>query len=451
MEWPKVINYQEAEEYLLKIPKFTTKNDITVTKMFYEKLGKPGGQSKIIHIAGTNGKGSVCAYLRSMLEETGVSVGMFTSPHLVCIRERFCMGLEMISEAEFLECFQKVMKSVQVMSLEQEKLTGYSYHPTFFEMLFFMGMIWYEKKKPDYIILETGLGGRLDTTNVIEHPVCTILTEIGMDHMEYLGDTIEKIAGEKAGIIKPNVPVVFADKRAEVTGVILSQAKKMESPVFPVSKETAHKCSAGNKNIDFSYHSRYYDYIRFTLSTKALYQVENAALALRTMEVVAQQYPVSPDILQKGLLKARWEGRMEEILPDVFLDGAHNEDGIQAFLDTVEMDGCQGKRILMFSVVADKDYERMVGQLTDKPLFDRFILTTIRNNRAIGAEQLQKTFAIHEGKENCFFVEDSRQALEQLILQKEKQDKAYIVGSLYLVGQIKAYIQERSCDRNKAV
>lgn len=197
VEKREIKNYEQAVEYILDVPKFTKKNDMSDTKRFLKKLKNPEKDMKIIHIAGTNGKGSVCAYLCSVLKEAGFLTGMFTSPHLVDIRERFRIGGEMISEEQFLQVFLQVY----------ENIDG-DYHPTFFEYLFFMAILLFKKAKVDYCILETGLGGRLDATNAVEKKEISIITEIGFDHMEYLGSTLTEIAGEKAGIIKENTPVV---------------------------------------------------------------------------------------------------------------------------------------------------------------------------------------------------------------------------------------------------
>ena len=199
------MTYREAEEYILSIPKFTKKNKPEHTKLFLEYLGNPQEKLKVIHVAGTNGKGSVCVYLDAMLRSEEKTVGLFTSPHLVKLNERIVINGKEISDQKFMEVFEKVMEQVGVM--EKEGLP----HPTFFEFLFGMAMTAFVMEQVEYAVLETGLGGRLDATNSVEHPVCTVITSIGMDHMAILGDTLEKIAAEKAGILKPGVPLLYAD------------------------------------------------------------------------------------------------------------------------------------------------------------------------------------------------------------------------------------------------
>ena len=201
-----------VEEYLERIPMWAAKkNSLEDVRAYLEEMGSPDRGMKIIHVAGTNGKGSVCSYLTSMLTETGYKVGTFISPHLEEIRERFLMNGDLVREDTYERAFYRVKEL-------SEKMVEKGYQPpTYFEFLFYMCMAVNEQCKPDFVILETGLGGRLAVTNVVEHPVLTVITSISMDHMQYLGNTIEEIAGEKAGILKPGVPVVY-DASCEEAG-----------------------------------------------------------------------------------------------------------------------------------------------------------------------------------------------------------------------------------------
>lgn len=431
------ITYEQAVDYLLDVPRFTTKNTVEDTRHFMEILGCPGYEKKIIHVAGTNGKGSVCAYLCSVLMEAGSHVGMFTSPHLVDMTERFRIDGIPVDRETFTHAFSLVMGRLE----EAEASCGKKkYHPTFFELLFFMGMVIFEKEDTDYIILETGLGGRLDATNVVPHPALTVITEIGLDHMQYLGDTIEQIAGEKAGIIKKGVPVVFCDKRKEASEVIRKRAQYMGIPAFSVCAGDCCSVKLRNKSIDFSVHSRYYGYISLTLSTKALYQTENAVLALRCIEVLDEGRQITAQQIADGIKKTVWEGRMEEILPGVYIDGAHNEDGIEAFLQTVIGDGCTGRRYLLFAVAADKNYGAMLKLMDREKLFDFAAVTKIAGGRAAALEQLRAVSADF-GAKQCAFYETAQEAFKVLLKMKKEEDCIYIAGSLYLAGEVKALVQ----------
>ena len=426
----EIRNYHQAEEYILSIPKFTKKNSWQQTREFYEYLGKPGKDSKIIHVAGTNGKGSVCAYMDSCLRQGNFQVGMFTSPHLVTMRERFKLNGNMISEDEFLEIFEKIERYLRNYKQKKEKA---EYHPTFFEFLFFMAMLYFAEKNPEVILLETGLGGRLDATNVIDAPTVCVITEVGLDHTEYLGDTYEKIAAEKAGIIKPGSCVVYSTNRQESAQVIERKVTELGNLCRRVEKKEKMAFSLGDKTIDFSFFSRYYNYIPLTLSTKAVYQVENVSLALSALEESGLQ--LTKEQIQEGVRQCRWEGRMEEIMPKVFLDGAHNEDGIDAFLASVKGDSCKAKRWLLFSAVADKEYLSMKEKIIESQLFEHIYASPLKNARGLGKKDLENLFQ----NQGVQITDTPKEGLEQILSKKGKEDIVYVAGSLYLVGEIKEY------------
>ena len=217
------MTYQEAVNYILEIPKFTKKNDREHTRAFLRYLGDPQEHMKVLHVAGTNGKGSVCAYLDGMLRSEGKRTGLFTSPHLVKMNERIVTGGEQISDAQFCAVFEETLKAVHCM--ERDGLA----HPTFFEFLFGMAVLAFAEAGAEYAVLETGLGGRLDATSAVENPAVCVITSIGLDHMEYLGGTLGEIAGEKAGIIRPGVPVFYAQTTEESDSVIARTAEERGS------------------------------------------------------------------------------------------------------------------------------------------------------------------------------------------------------------------------------
>ena len=431
-------SYEEAVDYILDVPRFTKKNVPEDTERFFDFLGRPGERAKIVHVAGTNGKGSVCAFVTSVLERAGISTGLFSSPHLVDIRERFRLNGEMISREAFASCLNRVMDSLELFRAETGKA---EYHPTFFELLFFMGMLWFSDQKAEAIVLETGMGGRLDATNVVRRPAVCVITRIGLDHMEYLGDTKEKIAAEKAGIIKPRVPVVFWDEDPSVSRVIVEKAKKIDAETIPVSEEEVGFFNFKNKTVDFSMRSGYYEYIRVCLHTPAVYQRQNAALAVRALEVLngkLMQEPeaakrITREAIEEGLSAAHWSGRMEEVLPDVLIDGAHNEDGVHAFLESVRHDGCEGRRSLLFSVVSDKRAGRMAEQILESGLFSRIVAAPMKSGRSLTREQLDE---IWMGQAELY--DSPEKAFDTLIREKGKKDMVYAAGSLYLAGQLLA-------------
>lgn len=432
-----MMTYRQAAEYILDIPKFSSKNSMEDTRMFLKHLGSPDKNMKIIHVAGTNGKGSVCAFLSSVLCKAGYHVGTFVSPHLVTMRERFLIDRQMISEEEFTDSFETV----------KDALANYAkndtYHPSFFEYLFFMAMVLFEKKDLDYVILETGLGGRLDATNSVENKLACVITSIGYDHMEYLGDTLELIAGEKAGIIREGIPVVYSDKNSCVSAVIENRAKTVKSKAYGVKKEEYTVESIFSTGIDFSFHSTYYDYIRFSMPSLGLYQAENAALALRTLEVIGGKDLFSVDVLKEGIADMFWEARMERIMPDMYLDGAHNTDGIEAFLQSVQMNRTDKKRILLYSVVKDKQYEIVLDMLAKSGIFERIGVVQLTDARGLVAEEMHR---ILENLNIPYVIYNSldEAMTEMYSMAKSGEYVAYIAGSLYLAGEVKGWLADHT-------
>lgn len=433
-----MVSYEEAVKYIEEIPKFAGKNTVEDTGRMLSLLTGNSLKSKVIHVAGTNGKGSVCAYLRSILTEAGRSVGMFISPHLEVMRERISIGGKMITEEDFVRIF------INVREIAQRSGEHGLSHPSYFEFLFLMAMCYFSEKQPDYILLETGLGGRLDATNSVLNPAVCVITQIGYDHMQYLGDTLEKIAAEKAGIMKEKVPVVFPDKRAEVTGILTEYAQKKKCKAVMLGKDQILNVNIKNKTIDFSLHTGYYNYVSLSLNTSALYQTENASLAILAAQELKDD-GITPDVIRKGVWAAFWPGRMEEIIPGVFLDGAHNEDGIEAFLRTAAEDGCIGKRILLFGVVADKRYEKMIQMIEDSGLFAQAVVTVLETDRSVSIDELTRIWKQY-GKIRCSFHEEAGEALKKLLNDKTSEDTAYVVGSLYLIGQVKSLMRRMQDD-----
>ncbi len=429
----QITTFEQAVEYLYQVPRFTTKNTMEDTKRFLRELGSPDEKLNIIHVAGTNGKGSVCAYMRSILEAAGKKVAVFTSPHLVDIRERFVIGGKMPEKERFLEVFLEIYNKLDWKELE----TGRGYHPTFFEYLFFMAMILFSEEKTDYCILETGLGGRLDATNSVGKKELCVITRISLEHVEYLGDTIAAIAGEKAGICQSGVPLVYCDAGEESAAVFENKAKELGIKTYPVSKNHYTNFKINDKTIDFSLKYRYDDNVRFTIATIASYQVENASLAVRAIEVLDKRQEITAEHVRKGLLSCFWAGRMEEVLPEVYVDGAHNADGVRAFLEAVAADGVSARKLL-FSVVSDKDYESMLEKLIESGLFLEIAIARMKGSRAASLTCLEEIMRRYPG---CAYTlyEDVGTALHELVAGQNGM-RIYIAGSLYLVGEIKELV-----------
>lgn len=428
------MNYEEAVAYIEETPKFTTKNSLEHTKECLRRLGNPQEKFKVIHVAGTNGKGSTCAFLTSVLREAGYSCGLFTSPHLVEINERFQINEVNIDNAVFLNAFERVK------ALADELVAEGSYHPTYFEMLFLMGMVIFAEAGVDYVTLETGLGGRLDATTAVEHPAACVIASVSMDHMQYLGNTIPEIASEKAGIIVPGVPVIYDGNDPAAAAVIRRQAEKLHSPAFEVVREDAQVLRNTAAGIDFSLKNAYYGDTEFHIPFIARYQVMNASLALKTMEVLKDTLPVPMESIQEGMAKTRWQGRMETILPGVIVDGAHNEDGVEKFVETAAHFQEEYSLTLLFSAVSDKDYPDMIKTICRRISFRHVVTTQVGGDRQVPAEELAAFFQ----SAGCPSVESAptvKEALPKALASKGDDGLLFCVGSLYLVGEIKAEVK----------
>ena len=433
------MNYEEAVAYIEETPKFTTKNKLSHTKECLRRLGNPEKKFRVIHVAGTNGKGSTCAFLTSIFREAGYSCGLFTSPHLVTINERFQINEQNIDDDTFLAAFLKVR------ALADELVAEGSYHPTYFEMLFLMGMVIFADAGVDYVMLETGLGGRLDATTAVEEPAACVITSISFDHMQYLGNTIREIAGEKAGIIVPGVPVIFDGNDQEAAKVIRDQAEKLGSPWFEVKREDAEIKGITSGGIDFSVKNGYYGNTVFSIPFIARYQVMNASLVLKTVEVLKQQISIPEDAVKKGLLETRWQGRMETVLPGVIVDGAHNEDGVEKFVETAEHFQKEYPLTLLFSAVDDKDYTDMIRTILGRIRFRHVVVTQVGGYRKVPAEALAEIFR-REGCPSAQAFEDTEAAFRAALSLKGEDGMLFCVGSLYLVGEIKELLRKEDAN-----
>jgi len=406
----------DAEQYLQQVPMWTRKkNTLQQLRDLLEEMGQPDRSLNMIHVAGTNGKGSVCTDLTYMLMEAGYKVGTFVSPHLIWLRERILLNGEMVDRQCLQLSFERVYEIVKKM-MER----GYC-HPTYFEFLFLISIDIYAGWGADYVVLETGLGGRLDTTNVIERPLACVITSISLEHTRYLGGTIEQIAGEKAGIIKAGIPVIYDDNNSVAAAVIRQYAGQMKAPAYPVSQ------SGEYREIAFA----------------APYQAMNAALAVKTLEILEID-GLSPAVIKQGLKKVVWPGRMEPVGHDIWLDGAHNPDGISAFIMAAKrIHEKNPKNIqLLFAVVEDKDYNMMIQMLCRELAPERVTIARIESERSMEADTLAECFKM-SGCIKTAAYPDTGRALDAALRYKTEADRLFVIGSLYLVGEIKEQIRRR--------
>ena len=430
------MNYTEAVDYIETIPKFTVKHPPEHTRELLSRLGNPQEGIKIIHVAGTNGKGSVCAYLNAMLLAGGKKTGLFTSPHLVRINERFQINGEDVSDEQFLNAFLKVEKAAKEYEAEGEG------HPSYFETLFLMGMLIFKEAGVEYLVMETGLGGRLDATNVVEKPLACIITSISRDHTEYLGDTLEAIAGEKAGIIKAGVPVIYDASQPGPASVIAAKAKEMGSPAWPMEPSFYEMKTQSREGITFTFAYPGGEKAELAIPYVAKYQMMNASLAFYTMHILQDVHDIPKNVLAEGLSKIKWPCRMEMAAPGVIIDGAHNEDGIAQFVSMAGYFAKENEITILFTAVADKHYHEMIGEICEGIHPSHVVATQIDGSRVVPAEVLAEDFR----KAGCTDVcaEPEIGAAYEKALGKKGSGMLFCVGSLYLAGELKAYLAKRN-------
>ena len=430
------MNYTEAVDYIETIPKFTVKHPPEHTRELLSRLVNPQEGIKIIHVAGTNGKGSVCAYLNAMLLAGGKKTGLFTSPHLVRINERFQINGEDVSDEQFLDAFLKVEKAAKEYEAEGEG------HPSYFETLFLMGMLIFKEAGVEYLVMETGLGGRLDATNVVEKPLACIITSISRDHTEYLGDTLEAIAGEKAGIIKAGVPVIYDASQPGPASVIAAKAKEMGSPAWPMEPSFYEMKTQSREGITFTFAYPGGEKAELAIPYVAKYQMMNASLAFYTMHILQDVHDIPKNVLAEGLSKIKWPCRMEMAAPGVIIDGAHNEDGIAQFVSTAGYFAKENEITILFTAVADKHYHEMIGEICEGIHPSHVVATQIDGSRVVPAEVLAEDFR----KAGCTDVcaEPEIGAAYEKALGKKGSGMLFCVGSLYLAGELKAYLAKRN-------
>lgn len=423
------MEYSEIKAFLNDTPQYGETTGVERAGKLLELLGNPDKNLKIIHIAGTNGKGSVCSYIDDILKKSGYKTGLFTSPHLVTIRERIQVDGELISREDFTQYFNKVYETARANNLKL----------AYFDFFFGAAMLYFDKCKVDYVVLETGLGGSLDATNAVHNPLCCVITTISLEHTAILGDTIKKIAEQKAGIIKQGVPVVYADDN-EAFGVIEDIAHSKNSYCYGVSPQQYQIIKNFNGCIDFSLHNEYYINNCLRLATPAIYQVENVSIAITVCRLLKHLYHI--DIKDSAIVDSAgshiWQGRMEKLTDNIYVDGAHNPQGIQSFVNSVNgmYADSTDKAALLFSVVSDKNFEQMISILCGCKVFARIAITVTGGIRHLDKEYISAAFKRHTDIE--VEVYDSA---KEAVLALKNETMVFGTGSLYLVADIRKVLE----------
>jgi dihydrofolate synthase/folylpolyglutamate synthase len=417
------MNYEEAMNFIQNTNKFGSVLGLDNIRELLERLGNPQDQLRVVHIAGTNGKGSTLAFLAGVFRESGYRAGRYVSPASFSYEERFRINEENISKKDL--CFY--MEKIKNVAEEMVK-DGLS-HPTMFEIETALSFLYFLDKKVDVVLLETGMGGRLDATNVVKKPIATVIASIGMDHMQFLGDTLEKIASEKAGIIKEGCPVISYDNTKEVNEVIKNKAKQMHAKVTFVNSAGIRVLQESLNGESFSYRSsdgRWYEKIEIPLLGR--HQINNAALALETLNVIKNYYCISDFQTEDGMRKTIWRGRIEilEREPMVICDGAHNPDGAKSLLSFLQNNFTNQRLIYIMGVLSDKDYEQMVQILA--PAADKIYTVAPDNPRALSSRELCN--CISKYHQNVEERQRLAECLSEVRQKAEKDDVIIICGTL---------------------
>ncbi|NBV21565.1 MAG: bifunctional folylpolyglutamate synthase/dihydrofolate synthase [Proteobacteria bacterium] len=404
------MTYAEALAHLHGLAVFGARFGLEPTRRLAAALGNPQDQLRFIHIAGTNGKGSTCAMLESIYRAAGLRVGLFTSPHLVSFRERMQVNRVLISEAEVARLVEEVFSfQFSVFSGEAEASPV-----TFFEFVTVMALKYFAEQRCDLVIWETGLGGRLDATNIVT-PLASVITNIALDHQQWLGDTLAKIAAEKAGIIKPGVPALTAADAPAAIEVIRATADRLEAELTVVNAPLV----AGPETAA-------------PVALRGAHQLRNAALAAAVVKALQAQLPVSETALQRGLQMVRWAGRLQTVKAgdrEFLLDGAHNLDGMQALVASLQSDLAAKPFALVLGMLADKDCELMCQSLA--PLTDRIGAVRVSSNRSLAPAVLAELCQ----KANPAARVTAHESVAGAMAGLADAPLVVIAGSLYLIGE----------------
>ncbi len=423
------MDFLQALEYLDTLYGLGSDLGLKRVMILMDKLGNPQKKIKTIHVAGTNGKGSTCAMLSSILIEEGYNVGVYTSPHLEEYNERYTINKEKISNEDFGKYMTVVKEKCDELNAE-----GIG-QPTIFEVVTALGFLYFAEKNIDYLLLEVGLGGRMDATNVLENPLISIITSISKDHMEYLGDTLEKIAYEKGGIIKENCPVVLYTQTDEVYGAIKEIAWEKGAKLYYAKNQGTETVFQNITETVFNIKNDYISYENVKISLIGDYQINNAATALLAVKALIDAgVKISETSVYNGILKAKWSGRMEIVSydPIVVLDGAHNIDGIHMLAESLGRYFKDKNITLLVGILGDKEYEKMIDMLL--PLASKVVLTEPNNSRKWNVDSLTET--ISKFKVEVYREKDIEKAFELSLKITGKDDVLCCAGSLYLIGEL---------------
>lgn len=418
----------ETYSYLYSLEKYGILLGLENIQILLKLIGNPEKKFKSIHIVGTNGKGSTAAFLNSILTESGYKTGTYTSPHLIDFSERITISGKPIS--------QENIKNLASMIKEIIENSPYSKRPfTFFEVTTAMAFYYFAKESVDIAIIEAGLGGRLDATNTLE-PLLTIITTIGLEHKDFLGDTIEKIAYEKASVIKKNTPCITGTKEIDALNVIEQEAKQKNAPLYRLGKEFFPEKM---NNMEFNYKGIFKNYKDIVLENLiGINQFDNASLSIAAIELITRNgFKINEKHIYDGIRKARWPGRFEIIrkTPPFIIDGAHNPQGIESLIKNLDAFFPGLKFRIVLTVLKDKDINEMIDKL--KPYAEEIVFVPNKNERSYKRHEYEQLF-----KDNHLFsfANDIPSVIKDCIYIKDKP--ILFTGSLYGIGEAKEVLND---------
>jgi len=429
------MNYQEALEFIEKSHKFGMRLGLENSFKLLELLGNPQDKLKFVHVAGTNGKGSVCSFISNTLKEQGYKVGLYTSPYLETFTERIRLNGENIPEEDVARIITIMKEKIEQMASE-----GYAY-PTEFEIETAMAFYYYWEQDADYVVLEVGLGGRYDATNVIKSPLASVIVSLSLDHIGVLGDTLGKIAYEKAGIIKENSIAVVYKQKKEAEEVIKDVCKEKNTKYIEADfKHLEVKKSDINSQIfDCTILDEKFENMEIKLIGE--HQVNNAVLALTVIKVLRDErhIEISDEAIKRAFLNTRWPGRIEKIkdCPTLIIDGAHNEDGARSLSKALEKNFKGKKMTLLIGMLKDKDIDSVLEILMDK--FDKVITTTPDSDRAISCDELKEK--IEKYVSDVTAIPKIEDAVKYTLENAQDDDIIISAGSLYMIGHVRQLVK----------
>lgn len=415
------MNYQESEAFIHSFHRFTKEPGLNGIRTLLALLGEPQKKLRFIHIAGTNGKGSTTAMCASILREAGYRTGMFVSPYVLTFRERIQVDGQMIPEEEMAKLCEEIQLAV-------EKMTQSGIAPAEFEVVTALGMLWFAKQNCDVVCLEVGLGGRLDATNVIDQSLVSVICAIGYDHTQILGDTLQKIAFEKCGILKPGgICVSYPQQDPEALAEIMAQCAQKENRLIIPNAKSVEICTESILGSRFYYHG-----LTFELPLAGRHQIYNFLTAFSAIEAVKLQgFAISDKNITDGIAKVVFPARMEQISvePLVILDGAHNLQGCEALAKAMPL--TPKKKVVIMGMLRDKDWLHAAARIAQEA--EMFFAVSPENPRALPAGELAAAIEGIAGKVKAFSTIES--AVDAALPLLEEDAALFCCGSLYLASQ----------------